>query len=181
RAGYSAFSISSHASENSNDDQAHADSNRGYSLGIIAAFHPLILHGNLVNKGIIINREVEVYRHHSQGVGKRTDIHIDAISTSGAAVSSKRLTAVIEVKGCWNTELNTAMETQLAAEYLRVPSPGRGLYVVCYFASRRWDPEDTRKYTESIQNLRDALAIQAKSVSKNGIAVCSYVLDFTMI
>jgi hypothetical protein len=54
------------------------------------------------NRGVIINREVEIRRSFGGLPGERTDIHIDlAIPTIEAGVF-ERVTVIIEVKGCWN-------------------------------------------------------------------------------
>jgi len=55
------------------------------------------------------------------------------------------LTAIIEVKGCWNPELAHAMQTQLVDRYLRGWDCRYGIYVVGWFACDQWDSADTRK------------------------------------
>jgi hypothetical protein len=54
---------------------------------------------------IVVNREVQIRRR------EETDIHVDALAPGGR----DRISAIIELKGCWHDELLTAMETQLAS------------------------------------------------------------------
>ena len=63
----------------------------------------------LRNRGIVINREVEVRP------GEETDLHIVALSKEKA--DEVQFTVIVEVKGCWHRELDTAMETQLVRRY----------------------------------------------------------------
>ena len=85
---------------------------------------------DLVDGGIILNREVEIGRVPGAGAGTRTDIKVDAIRQSENSGSFNVITAVIETKGCWNDELLTAMKSQLVDDYLvRLAAPV-GIYLV---------------------------------------------------
>jgi hypothetical protein len=66
------------------------------------------LEQDLRKKAIIVNREVRIHR------GERTDIHVDAVVLDEAGAACDTVTAIIESKGCWNQELEDAMQTQLA-------------------------------------------------------------------
>jgi hypothetical protein len=99
----------------------------------------------LVDSGIILNREVEIGRVPGAPVGSRTDIKVDALRKSESAGSFATITAVIETKGCWNRELLTAMKTQLVEDYLfRLAAP-IGIYMVGWFDKPKWDPNDHRR------------------------------------
>jgi hypothetical protein len=100
---------------------------------------------DLVQGGIILNREVEIGRVPGAGAGTRTDIKVDAIRQSENSGSLNVITAVIETKGCWNDELLTAMKTQLVDDYLvRLAAPV-GIYLVGWFDKTKWDSEDYRR------------------------------------
>jgi hypothetical protein len=96
--------------------------------GSIAAF----LQNDLgASAGVILNREVQCQR------GQRTDVLVDAIATSEK--ESQRLTVVIEVKGCWNPDVKTAITTQLVRDYLQPNGLTHGVYLVGWFMCPRWD------------------------------------------
>jgi hypothetical protein len=100
---------------------------------------------DLVESGIILNREVEIGRVPGAGAGTRTDIKVDAIRQSENSSSFNVITAVIETKGCWNDELVTAMKSQLVDDYLvRLAAPV-GIYLVGWFDKTKWDPADYRR------------------------------------
>jgi hypothetical protein len=100
---------------------------------------------DLVEGGIILNREVEIGRVPGAGAGTRTDIKVDAIQQSENSGSFDVITAVIETKGCWNDELLTAMKPQLVDDYLvRLAAPV-GIYLVGWFDKTKWDPADYRR------------------------------------
>ena len=50
-----------------------------------------------------------------------------------------------EAKGNWHPELLTAIKTQLADRYLTGTRTSTGVYLVAYFASEKWDPNDYRR------------------------------------
>jgi hypothetical protein len=100
---------------------------------------------DLVEGGIVLNREVEIGRVPGAGAGTRTDIKVDAIRQSENSGSFNVITAVIETKGCWNNELFTAMKSQLVDDYLvRLAAPV-GIYLVGWFDKTKWDPDDYRR------------------------------------
>lgn len=93
----------------------------------------------LYQKGIIINREVEIRR------GERTDIQVDAVRKKQNGDVYDSVTVIIEVKGCWNDELNSAMEIQLVNRYLKDNTCQHGVYLIGWFNSEQWDNSDSRK------------------------------------
>jgi hypothetical protein len=91
---------------------------------LICAF----LREHLTAQKPVINREVEIQP--SKLDGGRTDIHVQAADPSDAG--SQPLTAIIEVKGCWNTQIRTGIPQQLIP-YLQ-PRPGwAGIFLIGYF------------------------------------------------
>ena len=105
----------------------------------------LFLKGELVDSGVVVNREVEIGRVPGARLGSRTDIKVDAISRNETGEMYNVITAVIETKGCWNAELLTAMQTQLVENYLvRLAAP-TGIYLVGWFDKPKWDLTDSRR------------------------------------
>ena len=132
--------------------------------------------------GVIINREVEI-RSNPGGKGERTDIHVDAVAHSEDEAMFERVTVVIEAKGVWNQYVDTAMDTQLADQYLRNSGCKSGIYLVGYFNCPQWDPADpmmdrAKKY--SLNDLRASLNTQATSLSRDGLKIQAVVLDASL-
>jgi len=91
---------------------------------LICAF----LREHLTTQKPVINREVEIQPPRRDG--GRTDIHIQAPDPGDAALQP--LTAIIEVKGCWNAQIKTGIPEQLIP-YLQ-PRPGwAGIFLVGHF------------------------------------------------
>jgi len=106
------------------------------------------------NRGVIVNREVQIRRLNPGGVpGQRTDVHVSATSSGGSAV--RTVSVIIEVKACWNPEVLVAMKTQLRDRYLRDNAIRTGLYVVGWYASPVWDTSDSRRQRCGILRLDD--------------------------
>ena len=61
--------------------------------------------------GVVVNREVQPRR------GSRTDIYVEAFAPDEES-SLKKLTVIIEVKGCWHSNVCTGLENQLVKGYL---------------------------------------------------------------
>jgi hypothetical protein len=122
---------------------------------------------------------VEVSRVPGAPIGQRTDIRIDALRRSDDGTAFDVITAVIEIKGCWNAELFTALETQLYRDYMvRLQAPV-GIYVVGWFDKPKWDPTDGRRGRTPNCGLQDAQArldAQAQTISA-GNSVQAVVLD----
>jgi hypothetical protein len=70
---------------------------------------------DLKDKGVVVNREVEV-RFNPGAHGERTDIYINAPSTNPRMRGYDVLTIVIEAKCSWHRELYTSMKHQLAEQ-----------------------------------------------------------------
>jgi hypothetical protein len=117
----------------------------------------LFLKHELVDSGIVANREVEIGRVPGARLGRRTDIKVEALSKSDAGRYSV-ITAVIETKGCWNAELLTAMTTQLVNDYMiRLATPA-GIYLVGWFDKPKWDAGDARRARTPDLRLAEAQA-----------------------
>jgi hypothetical protein len=151
--------------------------------GRLSDFVKSHLDEDLVKRGIIVNREVEVRRIKGSGTGERTDIHVDAVKSKADAEVYDRITVVIETKGCWNTELNTAMETQLVGQYLDEARCRHGLYLVGWYNCELWMDDDYRKRQApkiSLDEAREKFQKQAIELTKGGKVIKSFVLDTAM-
>jgi hypothetical protein len=138
----------------------------------------LFLRRQLVESGIVANREVEVARVPGAPVGRRTDIRIDAVRRS-AGGSYDVITAVIESKGCWNTALFGALNDQLYADYMVTLRAPVGVYLVGWFDKPKWDPDDRRRRQApdlSIAEAQKRLDAEAAAILQ-GYLVKAVVID----
>jgi len=92
--------------------------------------------------------------------------------------------AIIEVKGCWHPELETAMESQLVGRYLQDNQCPNGLYLVGWFMCDKSSNQDYRKKqapSYSIQKARNHFVDQAIEVSSKSeiphLTLRSFVLN----
>ena len=134
----------------------------------------LHLRNDLISRGIVINREVQIRR------GEKTDIYIDAISPHPGPAVYEKVSAIVEVKGCWNTGLRTAMKTQLVERYMNKNMVTHGLYLAGWFGSPRWDPKDRKRGIcghHSTDSLWLELQEQAHTASDSGLEVRAFVVD----
>jgi hypothetical protein len=136
----------------------------------------LELEAALVNKGIILNREVQIH------IKERTDIHVDAVTRDPHTKELESLKLIIEVKGCWHRELKTAMETQLLSRYLSDNDCRHGIYLVFWFLCSAWSKKDPRvrnKFTKH-QALVKYLSEQASRLSLDGKRIRPVLLDASL-
>ena len=112
------------------DKRRHAFRNRDeqYLSNYVARW----LRDDLSKRGIVVNREVEPRQ------GQRTDIYVEAMAQAATETSFQTITVVIEVKGCWNTEILTAVDSQLVGDYLRRNGHTHGIYLVGWFVCDKW-------------------------------------------
>jgi hypothetical protein len=140
------------------------------------------LERDLAMIGIVLNREVEVKKSIGPGTGARTDIQVDAVRRTGS-MGFDVITAVVEVKGCWHSEVTTAMDTQLRERYLEGLGISHGLYLVAWFDRSRWSDADSRKHVvpwRSVDEARVYLNRQALSLSGSDITIEAYVVDASL-
>ena len=139
----------------------------------------LFLQRALVERAIVLNREVEIGRVPGAPVGTRTDIRVDAIRRSPNGKTFDVISAVIETKGCWNQGLMTAMETQLRDDYLSRLGAPVGIYLVGWFDKTKWNPADGRRERTPDWDVSEAqrrLNLQAARLS-GGFLLRAVVLD----
>ncbi|RZO51842.1 MAG: HEAT repeat domain-containing protein [Sandaracinaceae bacterium] len=131
-------------------------------------------------RGVIVNREVEIWKRPGASGGKRTDIHVNAAG-AGPGGRSTKLTVIVEVKGCWHAELETAMETQLLQRYLKKTAVTCGVYLIGWFNCPEWnDPTDSREKKAPKSDLADArkqFDTQAAALSGDGFTIRAFVMD----
>jgi hypothetical protein len=138
---------------------------------------------DLKDRGIVVNREVQIRRGTGGGSGQLTDIHIDAVIQGAQPGSYETIYVIIEVKGNWHPELWTAIETQLRGRYLKENHRRDGIYLVGWFSCNKWDDTDNRKGQVPPIRLSEAAAIladQAVKLSADGYLIRSYVLDASL-
>ena len=149
----------------------------------VADYVTRYLDEDLRGRGIVVNREVQIKRGIGEGTGQRTDIHVDAVVPGGRDGNYDRICAIVEVKGNWNGELLSAMETQLRDRYLKENRCRNGLYLVAWFACARWREEDQRRKQcprMHFSGAQEFFSKQANELSKDGFWIRSYVLDTSL-
>jgi hypothetical protein len=135
---------------------------------------------DLRQRGVIVNREVEIRRGERATPGERTDIHVDAVVRGPNGEIYDSVTVIIEVKGCWHQELNQAMKTQLVDRYLKDNRCQHGQYLVGWFNCDQWDNGDYRKGQApkfNIDEARKQFDAQAAELSQQGTRVKALVIN----
>jgi len=130
------------------------------------------LESDLNSLGVLAFREPEMRR------GQETDIYVAALLRHPISGHSERIDLVIEVKGCWNTDLKKAMGSQLKGRYLH-DRGGEGLYLVVWFSCERWADEHRKERTPDwpVAKAREFFSEQAAKLSNSRIRLHSFVLD----
>ncbi|MDO8743717.1 MAG: hypothetical protein Q7J76_01235, partial [Candidatus Brocadiaceae bacterium] len=114
------------------------------------------------------------------GQGERTDIHVNAVMRNRCNEVYDSITVIIEVKGCWHTDLNHAMKTQLVDRYLKDNRCQYGLYLVGWFNCIQWDEKDSRKQRSpkiSIDKARIQFDTQAVELSQQNTRIKAFVVN----
>lgn len=141
------------------------------------------LESELNERGILVNREVEIRRPLGGAPGERTDIHVAVAVPSPDPNIMETITAIIEVKGIWNVDVAHAMETQLVGRYLNETGIEDGLYVVGWYACPQWDPDDYRSKPPpyaSIAHAQQTFSAQARTLSNRNREVKSIVINASL-
>ena len=131
------------------------------------------LEEDLRGRGIILNREVQIHR------GERTDIYVNAVVLGQGKDVLDSLTVIIEAKGCWHSELDIAIETQLLGRYLKNNPCQHGLYLVGWFNCDLWDDDYRKKQVPKLtfEEAQEKFDAQALELSKQGKLIKALVLD----
>jgi hypothetical protein len=121
-------------------------------------------------RGIIFHREVQITHPAAPTGGQRTDLHVNAVVPHREA-AAESLTTIVEVKGCWNPEIETALETQLVDRYLLGTGNRYAIYLVIWFQGERCRgrEQDTtmQMLAERARELEDQHAVSLRIVSVN--------------
>lgn len=107
----------------------------------------------LAKRSLIVNREVLVHPTNPYGSGDRPDILVEV--RSGTQVHCK---VPIEVKGAWNQEAETSLETQLAKRYLPEARSNAGVYVVGWYPLGLWTALDSSRRPKAAGRSPDTLS-----------------------
>jgi len=136
---------------------------------------------DLKERGVVANREVEISRFPGTGMGKKTDLLVQALIRSGNRATFDNVSLVVEAKGCWNRELQTAMETQLLSDYMLGKSYDHGIYLVGWYCCDAWDDSDSRAnqvFSGDVADVRQELEEQAERLSsRHGVYIRVHILD----
>lgn len=140
------------------------------------------LRQDLLEQKVILCREAEIRAGDLPGArnksgsrrrGQVVDIYLAiAPHTAGAPI-----TVVVEVKGCWNKELNTAMERQLRDRYMKNNGISRGIFAVAYFHGEHWPSKYQKCANHTLENLSEKFEKQSLELSGNGCQISAIVLD----
>lgn len=100
--------------------------------------------------GVVVGREMQIRR------SRKTDIFLEAVSAGEGGF--KKLTVIIEVKGCWHREVKEALRTQLAEDYLRPHGLRCGVYLVGWFVCDRWKKPENKLASSDFESAQGELA-----------------------
>ena len=136
--------------------------------GRLSDFVKFHLSNDLNRRGILINREVEIRNWPGKGRGESLDLLVQATTPLGVSVA-----VVVEVKGCWNDWVETAMETQLRDQYLVDTACHHGVYLVGWYGKQ----EKRKSCKRDLSTLRSQLDEQARTLSAGGLRIAAFTLD----
>ncbi len=131
-------------------------------------------------QGVVVNREVEIRRGEGCGTGENTDIHVDAFVGAERGETADVVTVIVEAKGCWHRNVDTAMETQLVERYLKDNPCRHALYLVGWYNCPQWDPDDDRRARARKRSREEAqreFDAQAERLSGADLEVRAFVLN----
>jgi hypothetical protein len=131
------------------------------------------LRDDLIGRGVVANREVEVKNWRGRGIGERTDVLVEATGPGTLA----RL--VIEVKGCWNDGLYIDLPGQLWERYMHDLGTRSGIYLVLVAAHADWEAKDQRAHgcPDDPQTIISRLVDQAADLRASGASIEVVSLD----
>lgn len=131
------------------------------------------LRDDLSQRGIVIGREVQLRR------GQRTDVYVDAVARGDFSSSLQTVTVVIEVKGCWNAEVRSAVDSQLVGDYLRPNGLTHGIYLVGWFVCAPWKKPQNKLASATLELAEQEIAqlVSAYDGKVNPEHVTGIVLD----
>lgn len=141
------------------------------------------LERDLTARGVVALREVEIRRGGGPDKGQRTDIHVTGVIPGLVEGSFDQVRVIIEVKGSWHQEVDTAMKSQLVDRYLRDNQCRHGVYVVGWYHCSQWDRASStykRSRNESLEAAQQRFADQAKGLSGESLSIKAVVLNVAL-
>lgn len=134
----------------------------------------------LKDRNVFVGRETQIRR------GNYTDILVTAHSLLNGSKSVESLSVVIEVKGCWHSELKEALGEQLVGKYLKPHGKQHGLYLVGRFFCDKWSQDDDRNRWSASSKVIDVeleaeLQSQAQDWAKQGYDIRIHFLDGRLV
>jgi hypothetical protein len=138
------------------------------------------LRQDLERRGITLTRESEVR------VQNRTDILVKVPPKIGA--NGDLLSVIIEVKGSWNKDALSSIQSQLADRYLDSEDTeygtSRGIYLVVWFDLDRWSLESARfrraRRHESVDKLLKNMENKIADLTENGLDTAARIRPFVL-
>ncbi len=137
------------------------------------------LESELRTRGVVPKREVQMRRGEGSGTGETTDIHVEAVVPGMDANSHDTVRVIIETKGCWNSKIKTAMQTQLVDRYLKDSPCRHGIYLVGWYMCDQWDDDHYQKKATlhwSLDKARKFFNAQAEGMPAD-VKIKAVVLD----
>jgi hypothetical protein len=127
---------------------------------------------------IVVRREVQLQPRVGTQQGQTPDIEAIVVLDDGTEVG-----CLIEVKGNWHDEVDTAFVSQLGDRYMLGPRGSTGLYLVAWYAGTSWDPDDyrlaaSRRHTR--EDLDSSLRDGSDRLRAEGIEVTYRIIDLTL-
>jgi hypothetical protein len=138
------------------------------------------LRQDLLGRALLANREVEIETLGGGAEIERVDILVEAFILGR---KDDVVRAVIEVKGCWNKDLLTSMETQLSDRYLTDNGIGHGIYLVGWFLCPLWREPDSGRaamakgWRLDLDGAKRRFEQQAAELSSHGRRITAFVLN----
>ncbi|HKO90392.1 MAG TPA: ATP-binding protein [Polyangiaceae bacterium] len=131
---------------------------------------------DLKERGIVLNREVEIRRTVGRSTGQRTDIQIVAtVKDAHAALDAAGV--IVEIKGCWNPRVCEDLTEQLRDRYLRRNDDCRyGLYLVAWFGPGCSREGKNCRWSTAAE-ARDHFEGVAERASTAEVKIRAFVLD----
>ncbi|WP_319135086.1 NACHT domain-containing protein [Streptomyces europaeiscabiei] len=154
---------------------------------LVSDYLAYALRRDLVEGGILINREVQVYRN-IKGAGDRIDLLLQAPTAAATHSSPQRqeesvAQVAIEVKGNWHDKIKTAMQTQLADDYLAALGTRNGIYLIAFFPTDQWTAKERKRPAarQTPAGLKETYDAQAAQLNESrNLNVRAFVLDCTI-
>jgi len=141
-----------------------------HALSNLITFH---LEYDLKETGVFVDREVEIRPKQGTDGSEKPDIVVQMTGIK----NHEHVIVYIEVKGSWNAEVSTSMESQLINKYMKNKS-NYGIYVVGWYGKKASSSKiKTNEYFEIVDEFKS----QAKELAyKYKVIVNASVIDVSI-